>query len=334
MNVKLLLDENLSPRVAETLIREDGVDAVHVRDRGLLGALDRRVLDAAFAEDRVLVTSNVDDFVTLARAREVHSGIVLIEDGGLLREEQLQVVRKAIAVLQGERDLVNGVLRIWLDGHVIFEEIPPPTEHVGHQQGLPPSAPGAFSRSVFAASFSSMRGPVNEAQRGPRESDVESHRDPSVHVQPYGRLGPPAPPSVVEDRTCQDDDRLAHERNEDRPIDQPQPPAIVRAHGALPARTLTIVQTNVLTFDQRLFWGLGHLLVVAEQGVELVCRRPARVRHNGRLVAKKAGRHRVRVLADVLCGLVDRVFAALAAERNRVPAAGSPIGCVMWVSTS
>ncbi|HEV3188988.1 MAG TPA: DUF5615 family PIN-like protein [Polyangiaceae bacterium] len=127
MNVKLLLDENVSPMVAETLRKEDGVDAVHVRDRGLLGALDHTVLEAAFAEDRVLVTSNVDDFVKLARARELHPGIVLIEDGGLFRAEQLQVVRKAIAALGGQRDLVNRVLRIWLDGSPVLEEIPPQT---------------------------------------------------------------------------------------------------------------------------------------------------------------------------------------------------------------
>jgi predicted nuclease of predicted toxin-antitoxin system len=113
--------------VAETLRKEDGVDAVHVRDRGLLGALDHTVLEAAFAEDRVLVTSNVDDFVKLARARELHPGIVLIEDGGLFRAEQLQVVRKAIAALGGQRDLVNRVLRIWLDGSPVLEEIPPQT---------------------------------------------------------------------------------------------------------------------------------------------------------------------------------------------------------------
>jgi predicted nuclease of predicted toxin-antitoxin system len=125
VNVKLLLDENLSPRVAETLAKEDGVDAVHVRDRGLLGALDRTVLEAAFAEDRVLATSNVDDFVKLARTRDLHPGIVLIEDGGLLRDEQLQVIRKAAAVLEGERDLINRILRIWLDGKTVFEQIPP-----------------------------------------------------------------------------------------------------------------------------------------------------------------------------------------------------------------
>jgi predicted nuclease of predicted toxin-antitoxin system len=125
VNVKLLLDENLSPWVAERLRKDDGIDAVHVRERGLLEADDRVVLDSAFAEDRIVITCNVDDFVRFARARELHPGIVLVEDGDLLRPEQLQVVRAAVATLQGERDLVNRVLRIWLDGETLFEEIPP-----------------------------------------------------------------------------------------------------------------------------------------------------------------------------------------------------------------
>jgi predicted nuclease of predicted toxin-antitoxin system len=55
VHVKLLLDENVSPVVAVTLCAE-GVDACHVRDRGLLGATDPEVLDLAFNEDRILVT--------------------------------------------------------------------------------------------------------------------------------------------------------------------------------------------------------------------------------------------------------------------------------------
>ncbi len=64
--VKLLIDEDLSPRVAHRPREEDGVDAVHVRDRGQLGALDHEVLEMAFAEDRILATSNVRDFRRLA----------------------------------------------------------------------------------------------------------------------------------------------------------------------------------------------------------------------------------------------------------------------------
>lgn len=51
MHVKLLLDENLSPRVTLAL-QADGVDACSVRDRGMNGATDPEVLDLAFREDR------------------------------------------------------------------------------------------------------------------------------------------------------------------------------------------------------------------------------------------------------------------------------------------
>lgn len=126
MNVKLLLDENLSPQVADRLCKEDGIDACGVRDRGLLEATDAGVLDRAFAEDRILVTKNVDDFDKLARSRELHAGIILIEDGDLHRDEQLQVVRTAVAAIRSRTDMVNCVMRIPVEGTPVFEEVPTP----------------------------------------------------------------------------------------------------------------------------------------------------------------------------------------------------------------
>lgn len=123
VHVKLLLDENLSAAVARTLCAEDGIDACHVRDRGKLGLKDPEVLDMAFEENRILVTANVDDFVGLARKRELHAGLVLIEDGGLYRDEQIAVIRAAIAVIQNE-DMANRVLWVNLDGTMEFEDIP------------------------------------------------------------------------------------------------------------------------------------------------------------------------------------------------------------------
>ncbi len=125
MKVRLLLDENLSPKVAEALAKEGGVDVCHVRDRGLLEARDDEVLEKAYAEDRILVTANVDDFLKLAGAREMHAGIILLEAGDLLREEQLHVLRRAITALEDERDLVNRVLRISREEKLIFEYAPP-----------------------------------------------------------------------------------------------------------------------------------------------------------------------------------------------------------------
>ena len=128
MKVRLLLDENLSPRVAEALAKEDGVDACHVRDRNMLAASDQEVLERAFAEDRILVTANVEDYAKLARVRELHAGIILLEAGDLLREEQLRVLRRAVKALEGERDLVNRVLRISREEELAFEEVPPSGE--------------------------------------------------------------------------------------------------------------------------------------------------------------------------------------------------------------
>ncbi len=123
MHAKLLLDENLSPRVAKAHCVV-GVDVVHVRGRGLLGATDTQVLERAYTEDRVLVTVNVADFVKLARARDLHAGIVLTEDGALLVAEQLLVIKHAVEILHGERDLVNRLLWISLAGEHSIEDVP------------------------------------------------------------------------------------------------------------------------------------------------------------------------------------------------------------------
>ena len=76
----------------------------------------------------MLVISNVDDFVRLARAVQVHPGLVLIEQGGLLRDEQMDVVRRALALIESElvggEDMVNRVLRIWANLTYVFEELP------------------------------------------------------------------------------------------------------------------------------------------------------------------------------------------------------------------
>ncbi len=83
------------------------------------------MLAAAYTEDRILVTTNVADFVKLALARELHPGVVLFEDSGLVRVDQLRVTRAAVAALLPEADLVNRLLRIWADGTTVFEDIPP-----------------------------------------------------------------------------------------------------------------------------------------------------------------------------------------------------------------
>jgi hypothetical protein len=77
------------------------------------------VFERAFAEDRLVVTQNIGDFVRLARAHGLHGGLVLLEDGGT-REEQLQLVERALELVSGElaagRDMVNRALYLGANG--------------------------------------------------------------------------------------------------------------------------------------------------------------------------------------------------------------------------
>jgi predicted nuclease of predicted toxin-antitoxin system len=126
--VKLLLDENISPAAAIALAA-DGIDAWHVRDRGLEGTTDHELLDRAYEEDRILVTLNVGDFEKLVRERELHAGVVLIEQAGLLRDEQIELLREIAGALADHGALINEVLRVAEDGTMVFENLAaPPTQ--------------------------------------------------------------------------------------------------------------------------------------------------------------------------------------------------------------
>ncbi|OHB75799.1 MAG: hypothetical protein A2Z34_07150 [Planctomycetes bacterium RBG_16_59_8] len=64
MKVKYLLDEQISPGVAEILARS-GIDTIAVARSPYAGFDDRSLLSAAVAEGRLLVTYNIDDFTQL-----------------------------------------------------------------------------------------------------------------------------------------------------------------------------------------------------------------------------------------------------------------------------
>jgi len=75
-----LIDENLSPLLARHLRTGHGFDAVHVQDLGLRGASDADILARAIAEDRIIVTSNADDFRSLGARMPAHPGVAVMLD--------------------------------------------------------------------------------------------------------------------------------------------------------------------------------------------------------------------------------------------------------------
>lgn len=124
---KLLVDENLSPTIAVTL-RSEGTDAIHVRDRALNSASDEEVFALAYAEDRIVVTFNINDFEELARNCELHGGLIMLPGETIPRAQQLALVREAWDIVRAEYDagldMINRVLYIEMDGSHRLEMLP------------------------------------------------------------------------------------------------------------------------------------------------------------------------------------------------------------------
>jgi predicted nuclease of predicted toxin-antitoxin system len=98
--VKALLDEQLSPRIAE-LLRNRGHDVDAVVERSdLAGQTDRRILEAATTEGRAVITNNVKDFRPLAAERlawgESHAGLILLPSTRTRTRDAVEILAGAI----------------------------------------------------------------------------------------------------------------------------------------------------------------------------------------------------------------------------------------------
>ncbi|MGH8930556.1 MAG: DUF5615 family PIN-like protein [Egibacteraceae bacterium] len=94
--MRLLIDENLSQRVA-VLLGQAGHDAVHVRDLGLLGADDDKVLETAAAQGHTLITADTDFGAMLVlhaievAAEALKAGAIVVVESDRLRIRSLPV---------------------------------------------------------------------------------------------------------------------------------------------------------------------------------------------------------------------------------------------------
>lgn len=75
--MRFLLDENLSEKLVP-LLSNAGHDVKHVRQVGLAGTLDPRVLELAAQEERVLISADTDFGTLLARTHAIAPSFVLI----------------------------------------------------------------------------------------------------------------------------------------------------------------------------------------------------------------------------------------------------------------
>jgi Domain of unknown function (DUF5615) len=79
--MKLLLDEDLSPKIA-VILRDKGIDAQSVHEIGRTGFTDYEQLEYAASESRCFVTRNRNDYILLTKqffSRGMsHKGVLIV----------------------------------------------------------------------------------------------------------------------------------------------------------------------------------------------------------------------------------------------------------------
>ena len=111
--MKALLDEHLSPLIA-ALLREAGFDVLAVADRDdLVACSDRVVFEAAAAEGRAVVTSNIKDFRPLAAewlaTGRTHPGLTLLPSARMRTRAAVHVLAAALqSVLSAHPEGIAG----------------------------------------------------------------------------------------------------------------------------------------------------------------------------------------------------------------------------------
>ena len=86
--MRFLVDENLSPRVAD-LLAKAGHDASHVRDLQAASAPDSAVMTLAADDDRVILSADTDFGALLAQVRATRPSVILVREVMGLRPADL-----------------------------------------------------------------------------------------------------------------------------------------------------------------------------------------------------------------------------------------------------
>jgi predicted nuclease of predicted toxin-antitoxin system len=80
--MRILLDEGV-PRSCVRMLAEHSHDVVHVGDVGMLGSSDRKILERAIAEERLVVTFDADFHAMLALEGLARPSVVRLRVQGL-----------------------------------------------------------------------------------------------------------------------------------------------------------------------------------------------------------------------------------------------------------
>jgi predicted nuclease of predicted toxin-antitoxin system len=105
--MKLLIDQGLPPLTAE-LLREQGLDAVHVSEIGWSRVEDIRIVELAQTEDRVVITLDRDFHELIALTSATSPSTIWIRVANLSALEYAEII---MPILNEYKDtLIEGVL--------------------------------------------------------------------------------------------------------------------------------------------------------------------------------------------------------------------------------
>ncbi len=100
--MKFIVDQPVSPLLAERL-RDGGHDAFHLRERGLSRSRDDDIFAVAVAENRIIVTADLDFSRILALSGRDGPGLILFRAGDISDQQMLSLLEAVLERIPADR---------------------------------------------------------------------------------------------------------------------------------------------------------------------------------------------------------------------------------------